>query len=58
MKDTLSPPVPPPDPCLQIPIPIKDIPGLLKGADSAAGKFFKEAVLAKVAIALSEMEGK
>jgi hypothetical protein len=47
-----------PEPCLQIPIPIKDIPGLLKGADSTAGKFFKEAVLAKVAIALSEMEGK
>jgi len=38
----------PSKPSLRIPVPISDIPGLLKGVDSTAGKYFKEALMAEI----------
>jgi len=35
-------------PSLLIPVPISEIPTLLKGVDSTAGKYFKEALMVEI----------
>jgi hypothetical protein len=46
------------EPYIAIPIPTADIPKLLKGADSAAGQFFKNAVLEEITKKLTAIGAK
>jgi len=46
------------NPCLRIPIPISEIPTLLKGVDSTAGKYFKEVLMEEIGKYLQEIAKK